>query len=44
MIEDVCRYCTHFERNESYCRKLETTKSAKSTCDEFKVSRFAEIR
>lgn len=42
--ELICRYCKHFERNESYCNRLETTKSAKSNCDEFVRSKFADIR
>ena len=43
MTEEICRYCTHFQSSENYCRNLKETKWSKSTCDDFKKSRFADI-
>ena len=44
MIEKICKNCKYHSTadNDSYCRKLETTKGLKSTCDEFEMSKYAE--
>ena len=42
MTEMICKYCKHFETNESYCRNKTETKSQKSTCEEFVKSKFAD--
>lgn len=44
MTEEICKYCKHFETNESYCRNKRETKSQKSTCGEFVESRFADTK
>ena len=44
MFEKICKYCKWHRANDSYCDKWETTKSGKSTCDEYQESKFAHIR
>ena len=43
MSDEICKYCTSFQASENYCRKHKTTKWSKSTCDDFKKSKFADI-
>ena len=44
MTEKICKYCKHFEKNESYCNRLNETKSQKSTCYEFIQCKFPSLR
>ena len=44
MTENICKYCVYFQTSESYCRRKDEIKSQKSTCGDFKKSKFAHIR
>ena len=41
--KEICKYCKEYEQNEAYCRMLGEIKSSKNSCNEFKMSKFANI-